>query len=485
MMNYLPSGWIENLGVVPLFLLAAFLFLPIFLSFILLLHLVCIVFDAIILSLLPKFFILFKSRQTFLYILLFIVKGFSPLTSMAKLPITVPSKDLQVFLAKGEQYELKINKLESFSIGNSQVISIKNQPRKKRLLIKGKSLGFSDVIIWSGASKKTYKFYVISKRQQSKRLELLDGVKNLGLQYHSAGGIIQITGKVTSLKQYGHIKKLKEKHPDLIWIIYLEQKLKNRIIANIYKLLYPKGADRIQCHNLGLEFHCQYRGNLDDFYRKYLKQKYLVVFEQFSKEKIRNYQMEFKIIQLEHTDSHFYKLGLDEVSSSIQDLLQTQSFLQSQVINIQGHNIKASLIANPKSIVTLDERTMLSLGAEIPFSQNSQQGIHTQWKFAGLKIECLLKKKTKALHLNYQTDFTQPNQTSVNGSRGAGSLYIHHHNFIKLFEITYESEYQKNQGIPGLRDIPILKLLFQSVNKGKNYKQIIGFVMIKEIEHDS
>ena len=154
MKPYAFSGWIANLGVVPLFSFAFFLLAPAFFLFNFLRILVCVVLEDIFLSLSYQFNK--QYRAIFLTCFLLLVKGFiAQSTAFA----SASSKQKNIFLAKGEQIELDINNLDSFSIGNSEVVQCKYLSKTKKFLVKGKMLGFSDLIIKSGEDQ-IYHIYV-------------------------------------------------------------------------------------------------------------------------------------------------------------------------------------------------------------------------------------------------------------------------------------------------------------------------------------
>ena len=157
-MNYL-SLWIGNFGVVPWFSFLFFLFLPIFLSLRALLVLVCCVFEAMI----YPFAKLLYLETRFLTSSAPIVKAFL-FTNLVLISYTKANtlKSDEFFISKGEQIEINIKDLGSFSIGNKEVITSKFYEAKAKLLVKGKSLGFSDLVIWkNNGSKRNVHFYVV------------------------------------------------------------------------------------------------------------------------------------------------------------------------------------------------------------------------------------------------------------------------------------------------------------------------------------
>ncbi|MGK0368092.1 MAG: hypothetical protein ACI9QD_001233, partial [Thermoproteota archaeon] len=130
-------SWISNLGVVPLFLLAAFLFTPCFLSLFLLIFLNCFVFEPILTTpaLYLNIFSIFvlhlnKVRPLYLYILDLNVKRYIIGISLL---FTLNAHSQTFFIAKGQQKEFPSINVHRFSIGNKEVIAHKLLKFNKRL----------------------------------------------------------------------------------------------------------------------------------------------------------------------------------------------------------------------------------------------------------------------------------------------------------------------------------------------------------------
>ena len=86
-----------------------------------------------------------------------------------------------MILAKGEQKEISLEGLKNFSVGNQEVISYKWMPKLGKLLVKGKKVGFTDLVVWSKNGKENFSIYVLSKQKFLKTFQLADALKNLNL----------------------------------------------------------------------------------------------------------------------------------------------------------------------------------------------------------------------------------------------------------------------------------------------------------------
>jgi Flp pilus assembly secretin CpaC len=142
-----PS-WIANFGVVPLLRLAAFLLAPIALCFALRRFSVTAVLEAMAISQ-SKIRDLVKMKHLNVAITLIFVKAFLllPVAAFAQMRAS------DIILSKGEQKELSFPGLKNFSVGNAEIISYKFMPKSGKLLVKGKSVGFTDLIVWTEKGK--------------------------------------------------------------------------------------------------------------------------------------------------------------------------------------------------------------------------------------------------------------------------------------------------------------------------------------------
>src|SRR5690606_32260062 len=141
----------------PLFLFAAFLFAPE--AFFLFLRRVSViaVLEAINISQwITNYFLNLKLLNLARSLLFVKALLLFPIASFAQ------NHQTDIIVAKGEQKELSFTHLKKLSVGNSDVIS--HKLIKNKLLIKGKKIGFSDLIVWENSPIK-FNIYVLSKQK--------------------------------------------------------------------------------------------------------------------------------------------------------------------------------------------------------------------------------------------------------------------------------------------------------------------------------
>lgn len=498
--SFLSSWWIANLGVVPLLIFAAFLLAPILTFFLDLLFLVTRVFDTIIV--LPieyiskKLIIIYHNKHTLLPKITSSVKVSLPIfTIILILSHPIYGKDQskitqKIILAKGQHHEIIDLSLDNYTIGNKEVISHKYSRIKNKMIIKGKMLGFSEIIIWKNSKKiHIYKIYVFSKKQQLELLNLASALKSLNLNPIIAGPIIKIHGHIENMPDYLLYKKVISNKSNMIFEqVSFSQKIRNLVIGEVYYHFYNDYIDSIYCKNQKYAIHCFYSSSQKPKSKilKRLKNKFGVSFFTHSrKNRTKNFKIKLKLIQLEKLNGQELNFGLSKLSTSLNDLMKygVVAAIKDNQINLQNHDIFISTLAEPNALLGLDNPLLIKIGSEIPFLSNDKtKNTKTLWKFAGLKVKISISQKGNAYQLNYQTQINKPGKNkSITGSEERSSIYIKLNEPVEIFSIGYKTTKSLKSGFPLLSKIPILGKLFSSHSQGNNFKKISAIIILEQL----
>jgi hypothetical protein len=478
--NYFLSGWMANLGVVPLFSFAAFLLAPLFLILFFLLLEVTAVLDDIKKSF--KYLVNFNS--SYLSFCLYVVKIF--MVMLCAIPSLQATETIsaQFFLSKGEILEILVPEMQNLSVGNKEVISHKWLPESKKILIKGLSIGYSDLLVWNKKGKTQYKIYVLSKVEHLKKMQVAQTLNETGLTITAHGPIIKAQGIVTTLFNYHLIHQLYQKHKEILHLeLELAGQVRNEIIADIYDKILESEAEFINCSDDGIFINCHYFGlNPKHPLLKALEEKYHVIFNHYTPhEFLQNYQLRFKIVQIEHFNGQENSLGLHNISAKVSDFLNKTplALIQDNQIQFSAKIGKYYTLAEPETLITLDEPSAIQVGGEIPFQRvGGNNATYTEWKFAGLKINAKLTQKGSKLQLDYESEFTKPDENGVSGSKEKGTIFIDYNTYMKIFEVGHKVSARQESGLPFINKIPILKNIFGATSTQTTFKQIIGFVYL-------
>jgi len=477
------ASWIANLGVVPLFLLAAFLLAPIALCLALRRFSVTAVLEAINISSRNKSF-LSKMKLLNLTIWPFLVKVFL-LSSGAAWAQMNPS---DLILAQGEQRELKFQGLKKFSVGNPDVISYRYEVKTGKLLIKGKKVGFTDLVTWQKGEKQTLSIYVLSKQKFLKTYQLADALKNLNLQIDIKGPIMTARGQLEDFSDYLYLQKIKDQYKEHVFFkVSLSQHLKKHMIGQIYKKLFSNGFSSVNCQVDWLDIICFYEGAKNPDLLNQLKQYYKVSFiQQDSHFNHQNYRLRLKLIQLERLDGQEIHLGLDKLQTSVSDIFENglRNMIKDNLIYLQSTQTDLSSLAEPEIVVNLNTPQQIEIGSQIPYQNINPQGSTViapiDWRFAGLKIKTKITESYGRFSFDYETEFSRPSGEAISGTKEISSALLRLGVPLKIFQIGFQTTAKDRKGIPFLSQIPILKEIFQSKSDSKTYKQIYGYVVLEE-----
>ncbi|MFZ4712103.1 MAG: pilus assembly protein N-terminal domain-containing protein [Bacteriovoracaceae bacterium] len=481
--NYFLSVWMANLGVVPLFFICFLRVEPILTFLFDLLVFVTRVLETILILLLDclqnKPLVLSKTAvpvKTFLGVL--ICFGLQKPLAMAQ------NQEIDLILARGEQKELNFPQgIRKYSLGNSEVLAKKVMG--KSLLIKGKSVGFSDLKVWhSNKGQSHFRVYVLSKSDQLTSLQLGEAVKDLKLKLKVSGSFINIEGEINKIEDYKLIRKILQTNQDLIIDnVELSKTLKGHIIGKIYEFLFKENLESFRCQNHFLKIECLYseEQKISEPIQKMLKDKFMVDFVPI-KEKAQNYQIKLKLIQLERLDGLELSLGLNQLSSKVENFFQQglMSLVNQNLILLRHHNMHASTLAEPIMLSVLGEESKVEIGSEIPYRADALNAINTQWKFAGLKLKFTLVPHGKTLKLKYETEFTRPQEGNISGSKNQALVHVQKNVPLEIFQIVFKTQTEEKSGIPVIESIPLLGEIFKSKSNVVTYKSITGILLVEE-----
>ncbi|MCY4524753.1 MAG: pilus assembly protein N-terminal domain-containing protein, partial [Halobacteriovoraceae bacterium] len=242
-MSYALSKWILNLGVLPLLRSCALRFLPIFPRLLQRLLYVARFLETIYPpSLWSKVFILF-------------------LLSFVKISLYAQSSTSHsaIILALGGHREIPVSNLQKYTVGNPQIVSYKLRFSPKRILIKGKKPGFTELVVWSNKRKSVYPIYVLSRNHQLPILPMGQALQSLGLKTEFLGQTLVVQGILKEVDSYLFLKKLQKTHGEQLYLRgSLAPILRNHIIGEVYFHFFNENLDQIECHQQNFDIICYY-----------------------------------------------------------------------------------------------------------------------------------------------------------------------------------------------------------------------------------
>jgi len=511
--NYFEAGaaWIANLGVVPLFLFAAFLFAPAFFFLFALLLFVTHVLETIR-QLLFRYrsnksqFMNFK--PSFLPSKSLCVKKFLPFSCgnfmiacaiLTSFSVKAEFTRHNLILARGQTTEIALPNLARFSVGNREVVKYQFNEKTKKMMIRGAQLGHAELLVWQKSDGKeneseSWDIFVISKNQEAKFLHLAELATSLGLDSEILIPHIRVFGTIRTLKQYLDYKKMQDLNKDAVLDeVVLDSVLSSKIIAEVYAAFFDEYKESVRCSVEFSDITCSYPENEapGETLKKYLTDKYKVTLVLKNNQQFRkNYQLKLKLIQLEQMDGEDLRLGLDQMSGSLADFMHIplEKIIQKNQVLLAQKKVRMNTLAEPQALIRPLSPADIQIGADIPFKNvNGNNVASTDWKFAGLKVHISLENMGDKLKILYETELTQPStdssgMTSIGGNKEKSSVVIDLKKPVKIFQLSLKTEGKSTDQMPFLNAIPLLGELFKSKSNQSNYKTITGIIEVEEHE---
>lgn len=492
--------WIGNFGVVPLFLLAAFLFAPAFFAFLSLLFVVTRVLETMgILLYYNRLNItgtntnnndfLSNFKPSFLPTFKPCVKG---IFSFLILIQTAYAED--IILSRGESTTLRLPNLTKFNVANKEVLTYRFNEKDKTLFIRGAKLGTSELLVWEKAQEtpKSLQVFVISKAQEVKFLHIAQIIQTLGLDSTLSLPYIKVSGELKNVRSYLQYKKIQAQQEGLLLDeVELSVSLKRELLGDIYQLFFNEYKDSISCQVHFSDITCSYPSNdlLGEALIKHLREKYRVTLLMQNKQKLKNnYSFKLKLIQLEQLDGSELRLGLEELRTSLGELLKLplNKIIEKNAVLLAEKNVVMNTLAEPSGLIRPLSPAEFQIGADIPYATTSKEGVtQTQWQFAGLKVKMTLENLGEKIKIAYETELTRPSgeaSNSISGNKEKSSVVLNLDEATQLFQVTLKTDAKAIDKMPFLHYIPVLGELFKSRSSQNNYKMITGILEIKNHE---
>lgn len=456
--NYF-SGLIENLGVVPWLRLAALRFVPIFFFLFSRTRRVCLVLEDMVLS-------SFKIKTLYVTAGLLIVKTlfFSSLSAEV------------LTLSRGELREIQRPGLTSFTQGNKELLGVHYEP--PRLLIKGKKIGMTDVLLWltDGSSQKLT-IYVLSKKELLTLRRLVQKLQNLGLKPEIQGPIIEVKGQLTKINSLREFHVLSQKYSEkLLHKLTLSRSLKKQVLGQLYQELYQDQYYDSRCWSEQFSFYCSLSSVPKKSFQQRVQRFYPLTFlEHSSQVKQQNFHLRYTLFQVEASHQSQISSGLAKIQGRLLDLLahKPESFFAQNHVVLEDSTAKVLALHQVKVLLKIDSAAKFSLGTEIPFTISTLQGRSQRWKFFGLQTQFLLTQKDSQLLLQQKTRFSQSPQENLRQGLQESTFFIRKDTPFFLFQTSLHNHSSNRSALP------FFSKLFRSKSKQHSSKKVLAFVILE------
>lgn len=399
------------------------------------------------------------------------------------LPLVAESKVSEIQLAKGEQHQLSVERAVRFSIGNPEVIQVKpitNAKGEPYLLIQGKRLGYSDLVVIASSGEKKYKFRVFAKRTAAFMQDVRRIVANMpGIKAERNGGRWVISGEASSVADFERIRGIAKAQPNKIhFTVRLSSAARSSAFHQIREQLIQAELKGIAVRGVGQTIWLE--GKVKSTREKEIaeaiagsifpsvKSHILLAFEEAE-------TLRFEVKMLEAIRADKNKTGFSW-STSIPKIFQIHkhfskgNFSLDSSLEILANRGLIKVLSKPMIFVNERGKAELRVGGEIPLKIQSRYRQNVTWKSYGLLLQIEVpghangltraKIKIEISDLDYSNAIDGLPGLRVN--KMETEVDLSDGKTVFLSGLLQSQKQENEQGIALLKDIPILGELFKS-----------------------
>jgi Flp pilus assembly secretin CpaC len=403
-------------------------------------------------------------------------------------------------LALGEQKTLPLSPSSRFSVGNPEVIQVKAIQAgggAGRLLVKAKAQGYSDLLLIDGAGKETaLRFRVVNKKQALIAQEIgTDG----GASIQPLGSLVQTKGLIKDLQQWKKIQFLTlGKERTVFSGAQLHPEAKIKAMASVQQILRETGnASHISARFVGDQLVL--RGDAGSLEEKKLVESAVtkvlggvISHIKVPFERERTFYVQARVVELLKGEAR--ELGFDWTENESPNLKLAPRFFklglgwhaELKALEKKG---AARLLAEPKLTVNEKGPASLLVGGEIPLPFRNRSSSGVQWKEYGLLLSLQnqgfsqgrLRTKVKLENSSLQGEFSREGgPPAIRKSSMETQVDLSLDRALMLSGLMEARSRQQVEGLPFLKDLPILGALFSSEDFQESRSELAIFLQLEE-----
>jgi len=428
--------------------------------------------------------------------MLLLLPMFGVLLLFAALCEASPGAESAQSISLGEQASYPVDPGTRFSVGNPEVIQVKSTQiagGRSLLLVKGKSQGYSDLILLGDSGvRKTLAFRVVSKKQAALAKDgqnLLAAPNGLTMQPNGDGWLAR--GEVRSLDDWNVVSAMeaqgKGKWQSLARLHPLERV---KAESRIRKVLKGAGLQGIEVKSSGSSIVLF--GDADTQSDKELAETLAKQVARDARSEIRvpfekGARLRFRARILEVLKNSASSLGL-QWSEGVPSAVQVAgNFAKANIaleaaLKIMEKKGQARLLSQPELLLNEKGIAELKVGGEIPIQLQTKHFSSVQWKPYGMSLRLELpgvsRKSLARARITVEITSLDP----ANGVEGVPAMRVSRMDTqvdmeigkaVLLSGLMENRESRNISGIPLLGDIPVLGELFRSKDFQNNRSELV------------
>lgn len=427
-----------------------------------------------------------RQIPTLFYPLLFALVGY---------PVSRADENGAIALAIGEQRSFPVEEGLRFSVGNPEVIQVKSTQLGQAgtlLLVKGKSQGYSDlVLVGESGVKKTFAFRVVTKKQAALRSDgqqLFSNSPGLSLQPSGDGWVAK--GKARSLEDWntlrameaqgkGRLQSLSQLHP--------MERLKAE--SRILRLFRAAGLEQLQVRGAGNSIVLS--GNCRSKEEKALAEELAAEVVRGARSHLKvpfdsGGRLRFRAKIMEIVRSGALSLGLQWQDGMPNAVTIGKSFSKADfslqaALKFLERSGQAKVLSQPQLLLNEKGVAELKVGGEIPIPLRSRNSSSIEWKPYGLLLRLELPGVSGRLaRAKITTEISSLDPG--NGAEGIPGLRVSRMETmvdmtigkpVLLSGLMEKRQSRSESFLPFLGDIPVLGELFRSKDFQENRSELV------------
>jgi pilus assembly protein CpaC len=398
-----------------------------------------------------------------------------------------------VYLGVGEQRLLNLPGLKKFSIGNP-IIKTTNAPGQDRLLIKGIQSGVTDLWVWKSSDQTEHRSVVVEKvHETNSLLKALSQLQDVEIIY--AGGSIILRGEVNNIKESAKIEAAALGFPkQIINETLLSENLLNSGAQDLEKwLANSPHKNSLRLERIGKSLWI--RGGIANPKEKSKIEAEIHHIFPATEIEINSFPdhaptIHFKVYLLELKKNQFSAFGIKwpdfqegafrVTTSSISDLLQLNLTLNE----LEGDG-DARILSTPELVVRAPGEAELFAGGEIPVKMQRLHFENVLWKSYGLKLKLKVTHIAgSSVRLDIEAEVSHLDQTigvdkipGIQSSRMKTQVDANMGMPLLLTGLLQSGTREQARGLPFLRSIPLLGLLFGSEDYLNERSELVAILL--------
>jgi Flp pilus assembly secretin CpaC len=382
-----------------------------------------------------------------------------------------------------------------FSLGNPEVIQVKSTQvsgGKSLLLVKGKSIGYSDLILLNSTGvQKTMAFRVVSKRQAALAKDgqyLLAAPEGIQLQANGEGWLAR--GTVSSLDDWNAVKALEQQAKGKVQLQAKLHPLQRAMAeSRIRRLLRDADLGAIEVKSAGntiLIYGDAANAGEKELAESLSREVFQGTLSQIRVPFERGARLRFKARILEVLKSSVRGVGFqwqDQVPGALQvsSSAVNAGIALEAALRLLEKRGQARLLSQPELLLNEKGVAELKVGGEIPIQLQTRSFSAVQWKPYGLSLRLELPGVSRQLaraRISVEISTLDP----ANGVEGVPAMRVSKMETevdmdvgkaVLLSGLMENRESRNLSGLPFLGDIPIIGELFRSHDFQENRSELV------------